>query len=65
MAIFWKDIGWRCRSGRPVHSADLMSLIHLYQPMIGASAMSLYMTLAYQLPLTRAGYQRFTVTPIC
>lgn len=55
MAIFWKDIGWRCRSGRPVHSADLMSLIHLYQPMIGASAMSLYMTLAYQLPLTRAG----------
>ncbi|MFC7442875.1 replication initiation and membrane attachment family protein [Laceyella putida] len=55
MAIFWKDIGWRCRSGRPVHSADLMSLIHLYQPMIGASAMSLYMTLAYQLPLIRAG----------
>lgn len=55
MAIFWKDIGWRCRSGRPVHSADLMSLIHLYQPMIGASAMSLYMTLAYQLSPIRAG----------
>jgi replication initiation and membrane attachment protein len=58
MAMFWKDAGWRCRTHRPIHHADLVGLIHLYQPIVGASAISLYMTLACQVPLHRAGVSK-------
>ncbi|MBA4601638.1 DnaD domain protein [Thermoactinomyces mirandus] len=55
MAIFWKDAGWCCRTHRPMHHADLIGLIHLYQPIVGSQAISLYLTLVYQVPLHRAG----------
>jgi replication initiation and membrane attachment protein len=55
MAMFWKDAGWCCRTHRPLSSADLTVLIHLYQPLVGAEAIALYLTLACQLPLHRAG----------
>jgi replication initiation and membrane attachment protein len=55
MAMLRKDIGWRCRTRRPIHSDDLLGLIHLYQPIVGTDAIALYMTLVYQLPLHRAG----------
>jgi replication initiation and membrane attachment protein len=55
MAKFWQDIGWCCRAHRPIQAADLYGLIHLYQPMIGATALALYLTLVYQLPLHRRG----------
>lgn len=55
MAIFWKDAGWCCRTHRPMHHADLIGLIHLYQPIAGSAAISLYLTLVYQVPLHRAG----------
>ncbi|MGA8942597.1 MAG: DnaD domain protein [Thermoactinomyces sp.] len=55
MAIFWKDAGWCCRTHRPMHHADLIGLIHLYQPIVGSAAISLYLTLVYQVPLHRAG----------
>lgn len=58
MAMFWKDAGWRCRTHRPMHHADLVGLIHLYQPIVGTSAISLYMTLVYQVPLHRAGVSK-------
>lgn len=55
MTMFRKDLGWRCRTRRPIHSADLYGLIHLYQPIVGTNAVALYMTLMYQAPLHRAG----------
>ncbi|MGA9175586.1 MAG: DnaD domain protein [Thermoactinomyces sp.] len=59
MSFFWKDIGWRCRTHRPLHIADSLCLVHLYQPIVGATAISLYMTLYYQVPLHRAGFSDF------
>ncbi|MBA4496455.1 replication initiation and membrane attachment family protein [Paenactinomyces guangxiensis] len=55
MAMFWKDAGWCCRTRRPIHHGDLLGLTHLYQPIVGTAAIALYMTLAFQLPLHRAG----------
>ncbi|OYD08377.1 DnaD domain protein [Paludifilum halophilum] len=59
MSISWKECtprdGWRTRSCRPIHAADVMGLLHLYQPMVGTTAVGLYMTLYYQLPLHQAG----------
>ncbi|TCS96717.1 replication initiation and membrane attachment family protein [Hazenella coriacea] len=55
MTMFRKDLGWRCRTRRPIHSADLYGLTHLYQPIVGATSVALYMTLMYQAPLHRAG----------
>lgn len=55
MALFWKELGWYCRSHRPLAPSDLIVLTQLYQPLIGATAYSLYLTLSYQLPTERAG----------
>ncbi|SFX59178.1 replicative DNA helicase loader DnaB [Thermoactinomyces sp. DSM 45891] len=55
MAFLWKELGWYCRSHRPLAPTDLIVLTQLYQPLIGATAYSLYLTLSYQLPTERAG----------
>lgn len=69
MAMFWKDTGWCCRSQRPIHSADLLGLVHLYQPIVGTTAIAVYMTLIYQLPLHRAGvsdmHRHSTLLKLC
>ncbi|MBH8597557.1 replication initiation and membrane attachment family protein [Thermoactinomyces sp. CICC 10523] len=59
MSFFWKDLGWRCRTHRPLHTADSLCLLHLYQPIVGTTAISLYMTLYYQVPVHRAGFSDF------
>ncbi|WP_170105114.1 replication initiation and membrane attachment family protein [Desmospora activa] len=46
---------WIGRSFRPIQPADMIALIQLYQPVVGPKAISLYNTLAYQLPLHQAG----------
>lgn len=53
--MVWNGVGWRCRTIRPLNMADWMCLTHLYQPLIGATAFSLYMTLSSQVPIHRAG----------
>lgn len=55
MSMVWNGFGWRCRTLRPLNMADWMGLTHLYQPLIGATAFSLYMTLSAQVPIHRAG----------
>jgi replication initiation and membrane attachment protein len=35
--------------------ADIIGLLHLYQPIVGSTAIGLYLTLAYQAPPDRAG----------
>lgn len=52
---FCKELSWRCRNLRPIHHADLLGLIHLYQPIIGTNGMALYLTLQYQLPIHKQG----------
>ncbi|SHE75577.1 replicative DNA helicase loader DnaB [Seinonella peptonophila] len=49
--MIWKDSGWRCRSVKPLGQLDLHGLTHLYQPLVGTSAISLYITLYNQLLL--------------
>lgn len=46
---------WICRTRRPIHMADIMGLLHLYQPIVGSTAIGLYLTLAHQAPMDRAG----------
>lgn len=46
---------WIGRSFRPIQPADMIALVQLYQPVVGPKAISLYNTLAYQLPLHQAG----------
>lgn len=55
MTLFWKDMGWYCRSHRPIYQSDLLVLTKLYQPLVGATAYSLYLSLSFQLPVHRAG----------
>lgn len=45
---------WRPRSDRPIHASDLVGLTHLYQPLVGVSAISLYLTLCNQLTLSNS-----------
>ena len=40
---------WTCRAERPIQHADLLSLTHLYQPLVGPKAIALYFTLSNQL----------------
>lgn len=40
---------WSCRADRPIHASDLLGLTHLYQPIVGTSAIALYVTLSNQL----------------
>lgn len=40
---------WTCRADRPIQPSDLLSLTHLYQPLVGANAIALYVTLSNQL----------------
>ncbi|MDR6226570.1 replication initiation and membrane attachment family protein [Desmospora profundinema] len=47
--------GWIGHSLRPIQQADMIALVQLYQPVVGPQAISLYITLAYQLPLHQAG----------
>jgi replication initiation and membrane attachment protein len=58
-SMIWKECtprdGWWCRTLRPIHAADVSSLLHLYQPIVGTAAIGLYLTLAYQVPLHRPG----------
>jgi replication initiation and membrane attachment protein len=58
-SMIWKECtprdGWWSRTLRPIHAADVSSLLHLYQPIVGTAAIGLYLTLAYQIPLHRAG----------
>jgi len=58
-SMIWKECtprdGWWSRTIRPMHAADISSLLHLYQPIVGTAAIGLYLTLAYQVPLHRAG----------
>lgn len=44
---------WSCRVDRPIHALDLVGLTHLYQPLVGASAISLYVTLSNQLTICK------------
>lgn len=39
---------WICRAERPIQQADLLSLTHLYQPLVGPKAIVLYLTLSNQ-----------------
>ena len=39
---------WTCRAERPIQHTDLISLTHLYQPLVGPKAISLYFTLSNQ-----------------
>jgi replication initiation and membrane attachment protein len=55
MTGLWKESKWRCRSIRPIQNSDQLVLIYLYQPIVGSTAIGLYTTLAFQLPLHRAG----------
>lgn len=58
-SMIWKECtprdGWWSRTLRPIHAADVSGLLHLYQPIVGTAAIGLYLTLAYQVPLHRAG----------
>lgn len=58
-SMIWKECtprdGWWSRTIRPIHAADVSSLLHLYQPIVGTAAVGLYLTLAYQIPLHRSG----------
>lgn len=58
-SMIWKECtprdGWWSRTLRPIHAADISCLLHLYQPIVGTAAIGLYLTLAYQIPLHRAG----------
>ncbi|MBD1372801.1 DnaD domain protein [Hazenella sp. IB182357] len=56
MTMFWKDSGWCCSTKKPLHQLDHMVLTHLYQPIIGATAVSLYLTMSYQSSLNRTEY---------
>ncbi|MDA8353845.1 MAG: DnaD domain protein [Firmicutes bacterium] len=62
MSIAWKDNTpgdmWISHSRRPVQPTDQMVLLSLYQPLIGAAAVSLYLTLYHCLPLDRPGVSR-------
>lgn len=40
---------WTCRADRPIQPSDLLSLTHLYQPLVGPHAIALYVTLSNQL----------------
>jgi len=55
MSMVWNGMGWRCRTLRPLNYADWMGLTFLYQPLVGSTAFSLYLTLSVQVPLHRAG----------
>ncbi|WP_124726960.1 DnaD domain protein [Staphylospora marina] len=55
MGIFRMDAGWRCRMNRQLGSSDYYALVHLYQPIVGASSVALYMTLSNLLPPHRSG----------
>ncbi|QKI81668.1 replication initiation and membrane attachment family protein [Kroppenstedtia eburnea] len=62
MSMIWNECtprdGWRSRSRRPIQPVDPLVLVHLYQPLVGAVAVSLYLTLYSQLPLHRPGVSR-------
>lgn len=59
MSMFWKECSphdlWCSRTLRPLHAADLCVILHLYQPLVGAASIGLYLTLVHQLPTHRAG----------
>lgn len=55
----WKDNGWRCRTKHPIGHVDLLGLTHLYQPLVGASAISLYLTLYNQLLIEKSAISDF------
>ncbi|MDN4592914.1 replication initiation and membrane attachment family protein [Polycladomyces subterraneus] len=59
MSMLWNQCTprdeWICRTRRPIHLADIIGLLHLYQPIVGSTAIALYLTLAYQAPPDRAG----------
>lgn len=52
--MIWKDSGWRCRIQYPMGRIDSIALTHLYQPLVGTSAISIYLTLYNQLLLMRS-----------
>lgn len=62
MSIVWKECtprdGWRSQSCQPIQPMDQIILVNLYQPLVGATAVSLYLTLYSQLPLHRSGVSR-------
>ncbi len=62
MSMFWKEISphdfWYTRTLRPLHAADLHVLLHLYQPLVGATSIGLYLTLTNQLLVPEEGRSR-------
>ncbi|MCS1351587.1 DnaD domain protein [Mechercharimyces sp. CAU 1602] len=55
----WKECSpmdlFRVRTESPIQFSDINALLHLYQPMVGATAASLYLTLAHQPPFQQSG----------
>ncbi len=62
MSMFWKEISphdfWYTRTIRPLHAADLHVLFHLYQPLVGATSIGLYLTLTHQILIPEEGRSR-------